>query len=83
MSDPIRPEPLTVENAALVLVDHQVGLMTGVRDYSAGELADDAKRRAKSRYALRDRGRTVSPHVIRNILETEASPTGFQPVRQM
>src|SRR5213595_1492457 len=31
-------EPLTSENAALVLVDHQVGLMTGVRDYSTGEL---------------------------------------------
>jgi hypothetical protein len=30
--------PLTSENAALVLVDHQVGLMTGVRDYSTGEL---------------------------------------------
>ena len=37
MSDPIRPyEPLTSENAALVLIDHQVGLMTGVRDYSTG-----------------------------------------------
>src|SRR5437763_1497747 len=35
MSDPIRRyKPLTSENAALVLVDHQVGLMTGVRDYS-------------------------------------------------
>jgi len=31
-------EPLTSQNAALVLVDHQVGLMTGVRDYSTGEL---------------------------------------------
>ncbi|WP_144640533.1 isochorismatase family protein [Bordetella genomosp. 13] len=31
-------EPLTADNAALVLVDHQVGLMTGVRDYSTGEL---------------------------------------------
>ena len=31
-------EPLTPQNAALVLVDHQVGLMTGVRDYSTGEL---------------------------------------------
>jgi hypothetical protein len=31
-------EPLTSENAALVLVDHQVGLMSGVRDYSTGEL---------------------------------------------
>ena len=30
--------PLTSANAALVLVDHQVGLMTGVRDYSTGEL---------------------------------------------
>jgi nicotinamidase-related amidase len=28
-------EPLSSENAALVLVDHQVGLMSGVRDYSA------------------------------------------------
>ena len=34
MSDPTRPyEPLTSDNAALILVDHQVGLMTGVRDY--------------------------------------------------
>jgi hypothetical protein len=31
-------EPRTSQNAALVLVDHQVGLMTGVRDYSTGEL---------------------------------------------
>jgi hypothetical protein len=27
-------EPLTSQNAALILVDHQVGLMTGVRDES-------------------------------------------------
>jgi hypothetical protein len=34
MTNQIRPyEPLTSQNAALVLVDHQVGLMTGVRDY--------------------------------------------------
>ncbi len=32
------PEPLTKDNAALVLVDHQVGLMTGIRDYSIAEL---------------------------------------------
>ena len=39
MSEPTRPyEPLTSENAALILIDHQVGLMTGVRDYSTGEL---------------------------------------------
>jgi hypothetical protein len=37
MPDNNRPyEPLTSENAALVLVDHQVGLMSGVRDYSIG-----------------------------------------------
>jgi hypothetical protein len=30
MTNQIRPyEPLTSQNAALVLVDHQVGLMTG------------------------------------------------------
>ena len=33
-----RYEPLTAQNAAVVLVDHQVGLMTGVRDISTGEL---------------------------------------------
>jgi nicotinamidase-related amidase len=39
MANPTRPyESLTSENAALVLVDHQVGLMTGVRDYSIAEL---------------------------------------------
>ena len=38
MSNPAHPyEPLTSENAALVLVDHQVGLMSGVRDYSIAE----------------------------------------------
>ena len=30
--------PLTADNAALILIDHQVGLMTGVRDYTTGEL---------------------------------------------
>lgn len=32
------PEPMTQHNTALVLVDHQIGLMTGVRDYSVAEL---------------------------------------------
>jgi len=32
------PQPLNSDNAALVLVDHQVGLMTGIRDYSIAEL---------------------------------------------
>ncbi|MFJ1549404.1 isochorismatase family protein [Streptomyces sp. NPDC088246] len=31
-------EQLTPENAALLLVDHQVGLFAAVRDYSVGEL---------------------------------------------
>ncbi len=39
MYDKNRPyEPLTSQNAALILVDHQVGLMTGVRDIATGEL---------------------------------------------
>jgi nicotinamidase-related amidase len=53
MSDPIRPyTPLTSENAALVLVDHQVGLMTGVRDYSTGELKHNVVALAKAAKAL-------------------------------
>jgi nicotinamidase-related amidase len=54
MSDPACPyEPLTSENAALVLVDHQVGLMTGVRDYSSGELKHNVVALAKAARALR------------------------------
>jgi hypothetical protein len=30
--------PLSSDNAALVLVDHQVGLLTGVRDITVAEL---------------------------------------------
>ena len=41
-------QPLTQENAALVLVDHQVGLMTGVRDYSTGELKHNVVSLAKA-----------------------------------
>ena len=49
MSNPAHPyEPLTSENAALVLVDHQVGLMTGVRDYSTGELKHNVVALAKA-----------------------------------
>src|SRR4029450_2911928 len=46
-------QPLTSENAALVLVDHQVGLMTGVRDYSTGELKHNVVALAKSAKALK------------------------------
>ena len=45
-------EPLTPENAALILVDHQIGLMTGVRDYSTGELKHNVVALAKAARAL-------------------------------
>ena len=54
MSNPIRPYgPLTSENAALVLIDHQVGLMTGVRDYSIAELKHNVVALAKAAKALK------------------------------
>jgi nicotinamidase-related amidase len=46
-------EPLTADNAALVLVDHQIGLMTGVRDYSTGELKHNVVALAKAAKALK------------------------------
>ena len=54
MADEAHPyEPLTSENAALVLIDHQVGLMTGVRDYSTGELKHNVVALAKAARALK------------------------------
>ena len=54
MPDHIRLyEPLTSENAALVLVDHQVGLMTGVRDYSIAERTHNVVALAKAGKALK------------------------------
>src|SRR5256885_5130131 len=54
MTNQTKPyEALTSENAALVLVDHQVGLMTGVRDYSTGELKHNVVALAKSAKALK------------------------------
>ena len=53
MPEQPRPyEPLTSENSALILVDHQVGLMTGVRDYSTGELKHNVVALAKAAKAL-------------------------------
>ena len=46
-------EPLTSENAALVLIDHQVGLMTGVRDISTGELKHNVVALAKAAKVLK------------------------------
>lgn len=48
----INIDPLTQENAALVLVDHQVGLMTGIRDYSPAELKHNVVGLAKAAKAL-------------------------------
>jgi len=45
--------PLTSENAALVLVDHQVGLMRGVRDYLTGELKHNVVALAKAAKSLK------------------------------
>src|SRR2546422_7638782 len=54
MTNQTRPyEPLTSQNAALVLVDHQVGLMTGVRDYATGELKHNVVALAKAANALK------------------------------
>jgi len=54
MFNPARPyEPLTSENCALVLVDHQVGLMSGVRDYSIAELKHNVVGLAKAAKALK------------------------------
>ena len=54
MSEQPRPyEPLTSENAALILIDHQVGLMTGVRDYSTGELKHNVVGLARAAKALK------------------------------
>ncbi len=46
-------EPVTSENAALVLIDHQVGLMSGVRDYAIAELKHNVVGLAKAAQALK------------------------------
>ena len=46
-------EPLTSQNAALFLVDHQIGLITGVRDISTGELKHNVVALAKAAMELR------------------------------
>ena len=54
MFNPAHPyEPLTSENSALVLVDHQIGLMSGVRDYSIAELKHNVVGLAKAAKALK------------------------------
>jgi len=54
MTRQARPyEPLTSENTALVLIDHQIGLMTGVRDYPIALLKHNVVALAKAAKALR------------------------------
>ena len=54
MNNQVRPyDPLTSENAALVLVDHQLGLMSGVRDITTGELKHNVVALAKAAKALK------------------------------
>jgi nicotinamidase-related amidase len=54
MKEHVKPYvPLTADNAALVLVDHQVGLMTGVRDYSTGELKHNVVALARAARVLK------------------------------
>ena len=54
MNSLIRPyEPLTSDNAAVILVDHQIGLMTGVRDYPIGELKHNVVALAQAATALK------------------------------
>src|ERR1700747_2712734 len=52
-NEPRRYEPLASDNAALILVDHQVGLMTGVRDYSIGQLKHNVVALATAAKALK------------------------------
>jgi nicotinamidase-related amidase len=47
-----RCRPLTSENAVLILVDHQIGLMTGDRDYPIALLKHNVVTLAKAAKAL-------------------------------
>lgn len=54
MNSSSRPyTPLTSDNAAVILVDHQIGLMTGVRDYPIGELKHNVVALAQAARALK------------------------------
>ncbi|WKX69329.1 hypothetical protein [Streptomyces sp. XD-27] len=51
MSNPFH-ESLTADNAALLLVDHQIGLFTGVRDIGVDELKHNVTCLAKAALRL-------------------------------
>jgi nicotinamidase-related amidase len=46
-------EPLSDQNATLILVDHQIGLFTGVRDIAVGELKHNVVALAKAAKILK------------------------------
>jgi nicotinamidase-related amidase len=52
MTATFNPEPLTRDNAAVIFVDNQVGLMTGIRDYSIADLKHNIVGLAKAAKAL-------------------------------
>ena len=66
-------QPLTADNSALVLVDHQVGLMTGVRDYEIGELKHNVVALAKAAKVLGVPVTIYRPGTITGILITLTS----------
>src|SRR5246500_367124 len=54
ISNQLHPyDQLTSQNAAVILVDHQIGLMSGVRDYSIGMLKHNVVALAKAAKALK------------------------------
>ncbi len=53
MSDATRPYvPLKPDNTAILLIDHQLGLFTGVRDFETGELKHNVVAFAKAAKAM-------------------------------
>jgi len=52
MPDVTPYEPLTRQNTAVLLVDHQIGLLTGVRDIDVPELKHNVVALAKAAKAL-------------------------------
>jgi len=77
-------EPLTSENAALVLVDHQVGLLTGVRDYPIGTLKHNVVALAKAAKALKLRSSDddgARQHVGADVPRTRRGAAGHRDPR--
>ena len=68
--------PLSSDNAALVLVDHQLGLLTGVRDIPVAELKNNVVSLAKAMQILKHHGiiadkYVLSPHSVNLFVPVE------------